>query len=100
MHVDLKYLPQMPDEDARRYLFAGIDRATRWVYVEILPAKSAECAQGLLERLLKAAPFKVTKVLTDNGKEFNDGSASPANASRPATISSTASAPRTPSTTA
>jgi transposase InsO family protein len=72
VHVDLKYLPQMPDEDARRYLFAGIDRATRWVYVEVLPEKSAACAQGFLERLLKAAPFKITKVLTDNGKEFTD----------------------------
>jgi len=72
VHVDLKYLPQMPDEDTRRYLFAGIDRATRWVYVEVLPEKSAECAQGFLQRLLKAAPFQVTKVLTDNGKEFTD----------------------------
>jgi len=72
VHVDLKYLPQMPDEDAHRYLFAAIDRATRWVYVEILPEKSAACARGFLERLLKAAPFTLTKVLTDNGKEFTD----------------------------
>lgn len=72
VHVDLKYLPQMPDEEARRYLFAAIDRATRWVYVEVLPAKSADCARGFLERLLQAAPFQITKVLTDNGKEFTD----------------------------
>ena len=72
VHVDLKYLPQMPDEDRRRYLFAAIDRATRWVYVEILPEKSAACAQGFLKRLLAAAPFKIAKVLTDNGKEFTD----------------------------
>jgi len=72
VHVDLKYLPQMPEEDARRYLFVAIDRATRWVYVQLLPEKSAECARGFLQRLLKAAPFKVTKVLTDNGKEFTD----------------------------
>lgn len=32
-HVDVKYLPQMPDETARRYLFVAIDRATRWVFV-------------------------------------------------------------------
>ncbi len=31
MHIDVKYLPQMPDEPARQYLFAAIDRATRWV---------------------------------------------------------------------
>jgi hypothetical protein len=29
LHIDLKYLPQMADEDRRRYLFAAIDRATR-----------------------------------------------------------------------
>jgi hypothetical protein len=31
VHVDVKYLPQMPDEEQRQYLFAAIDRATRWV---------------------------------------------------------------------
>jgi hypothetical protein len=30
VHVDIKYLPQMPDEKARRYLFVAIDRASRW----------------------------------------------------------------------
>jgi len=30
VHVDINYLPQMPDADQRTYLFAAIDRATRW----------------------------------------------------------------------
>ncbi|CRI63916.1 Integrase catalytic region [Thiocapsa sp. KS1] len=72
VHVDVKYLPQMADQPAREYLFAAIDRATRWVYVEILPNKSAEHASAFLKRLSKAAPFHITKVLTDNGKEFTD----------------------------
>jgi len=72
VHVDVKYLPQMPDQHAREYLFAAIDRATRWVYVEILPTKSAANAAGFLKRLLKAAPFKIVTLLTDNGKEFSD----------------------------
>ena len=29
IHIDIKYLPQMPDESSRRYLFVAIDRATR-----------------------------------------------------------------------
>ena len=33
LHMDIKYLPQMPNEAARRYLFVAIDRATRWVFV-------------------------------------------------------------------
>ena len=35
VHIDIKYLPQMPDETQRRYLFVAIDRATRWVYFRI-----------------------------------------------------------------
>ena len=72
VHVAVKYLPQMPDEDERQYIFAAIDRATRWVYVEILPANCAANAPGFLERLLEAAPFKIVKVLTDSGQEFTD----------------------------
>src|SRR6056297_4889 len=34
LHVDVKYLPQMADEDRRRYLFVAIDRATRWVFAK------------------------------------------------------------------
>lgn len=71
VHVDVKYLPQMPEQDQREYLFAAIDRASRWVYVEILLTKSAKHASAFLKRLLKAAPFKITKVLTDNCKEFS-----------------------------
>ena len=71
-HVDVKYLPQLPDEDHRTDLFAAIDHATRWVYVEILADKSARSASGFLTRLIEQAPFTVTKVLTDNGKEFTD----------------------------
>ncbi len=31
VHVDVKYLPHMPDETAHRDLFVAIDRASRWV---------------------------------------------------------------------
>ena len=72
VHVDVKYLPQMADESRRTYLFVAIDRATRWVYLEILPDKSARSAKGFLKQLIKKAPFIITKVLTDNGKEFTD----------------------------
>ena len=72
VHVDVKSLPQMPDEDRAQYLFAAIDRATRWVYVEILPEKTAQNAAGFLERLIAKAPFTITQVLTDNGKECTD----------------------------
>ncbi len=72
VHVDVKYLPQMPDQDQRTYLFAAIDRATRWVYVEILQDQTAASASGFLTRLIEQAPFNISTLLTDNGKEFTD----------------------------
>ena len=72
VHIDVKYLPKMQDEASRKYLFVAIDRATRWVYLEIRKDKSAKSAQAFLKALLKKAPFKIRKILTDNGKEFTD----------------------------
>ena len=72
VHVDVKYLPQMPNETSRKYLFVAIDRTTRWVYMEIRAAKSADSAQGFLKNMIQKAPFVITKILTDNGKEFTD----------------------------
>ena len=72
LHVDVKYLPQMADENRRRYLFVAIDRATRWVFVRIYPAKTAVNARRFLRDLDRAAPMKITRGLTDNGKEFTD----------------------------
>ncbi|MBP8812269.1 MAG: transposase [Laribacter sp.] len=71
-HLDVKYLPQMPDETARRYLFVAIDRATRRVFVQVKPHKTAAAARTFLSALQKAAPCHVRTILTDNGSEFTD----------------------------
>jgi transposase InsO family protein len=72
LHVDVKYLPQMADEEKRRYLFVAIDRATRWVFIQIKPNKTATAAKSFLMALHKVCPIKITRLLTDNGKEFTD----------------------------
>lgn len=71
VHIDVKYLPQMPDETSRRYLFVAIDRATRWVFVQIKNHKTA-AARSFLKGLHKACAINIQKILTDNGKEFTD----------------------------
>ncbi len=72
IHVDVKYLPQMPDESERKYLFAAIDRATRWVFFEVRDNKDAANAVEFVEALREAVPFQIRTILTDNGKEFTD----------------------------
>ncbi|MBC6402612.1 MAG: IS481 family transposase, partial [Hyphomonadaceae bacterium] len=41
LHMDVKYLPQMADQDRRRHLFVAIDRATRRVFIRVFNAKTA-----------------------------------------------------------
>jgi transposase-like protein len=72
IHIDIKYLHQMPNETSRRYLFVAIVRATRWVFVQIKSHKTAAAARLFLNALYKACPIKMQKILTDNGKEFTD----------------------------
>lgn len=70
LRMDVKYLPQMQGEDKRRYLFVAIDRATRWVFVRIKSNKSAASVRAFLGTLHKACPIKITRLLTNSGKEF------------------------------
>ncbi len=72
VHIDIKYLPQMPDESARRDLFVAIDRATRWVWFRIYPDQSEKSSTDFLRRLKRVAPIKIQTVLTDNGSQFTD----------------------------
>jgi transposase InsO family protein len=72
LHMDIKYLPQMPDECERRYLFVAIDRATRWVFMHIYADQSEASSVDFLNRLEQTAPMKITKLLTDNGSQFTD----------------------------
>ena len=70
IHLDVKYLP--PLDRRRSYAYVAIDRATRFVYLEILTDRRADTAAGFLERFLARFPLAVHTVLTDNGSEFTD----------------------------
>ena len=72
VHIDIKYLPQMPDETSRRYLFVAIDRATRWVYFRTYRNQSQTSSTDFVRRLTRAAPMVIKTVLTDNGSQFTD----------------------------
>jgi len=72
LHIDIKYLPQMPDETHRRYLFVAIDRATRWVFMRSYRDQTDSSSTDFLRRLKQAAPMKIKTILTDNGSQFTD----------------------------
>ena len=70
IHVDVKYLP--PLRNKRAYAYVAIDRATRFVYVEILYDRRAETAAAFLRRFLECFKINVHTVLSDNGSEWTD----------------------------
>jgi len=70
IHVDLKHLPAL--QKRKSYAFVAIDRATRYVYLEIHPNRDARTAAGFLNRFLAQFPYRVHTILTDNGSEFTD----------------------------
>ena len=70
IHVDLKHLPAL--EKQRSYAFVAIDRATRYVYMEIQTNRDAATSAAFIERFLDHFPQPVHSILTDNGGEFTD----------------------------
>ncbi len=70
IHIDVKYLPPLARQ--RSYAYVAIDRATRFVYLEVLPDRRGQTAAGFLSRFLASFPLPVHTILTDNGSEFTD----------------------------
>lgn len=68
LHIDLFYLPKLGE--TARYCFLAVDRATRLVFLEVYEHKDAPSATDFLRKCLAFFPFRIEKVLTDNGREF------------------------------
>jgi IS30 family transposase len=70
IHIDLKHLPAL--QRRKSYAFVAIDRATRYVYLEVHSKRDGKTSAGFLKRFLAHFPHDVHTVLTDNGAEFTD----------------------------
>lgn len=70
IHMDVKYLTKL--DGKRSYLYVAIDRFTRYVYTEILYDLEPETAATFTQRFVEQFPYKVIKIITDNGFEWTD----------------------------
>ncbi len=51
-------------------MFVGIDRTSKFTYVELHDQSDRKIAKVFLENLIATVPYKVHTILTDNGAQF------------------------------
>lgn len=73
IQMDVKYVPSECVVNGEKYYqFTAKDECTRWTYREMYAEHSSDSAKDFLERLVKAAPFPIRMIQTDNGAEFTN----------------------------
>jgi transposase-like protein len=66
-HLDIA---EVHTEEGKLYLFVAIDRTSKFVYVELLEKYGKIEAAQFLRNLMKAVPYQIHTILTDNGVQF------------------------------
>src|SRR5919199_469094 len=73
IHIDVKHLPKLRTangERRKRYLYVAIDRRSRSVHLAVKDDETERSAIAFLREAATAFPFRLTRVLTDNGSCF------------------------------
>ena len=68
-HIDIA---EVQTEQGRLYLFVAIDRTSKFAFTQLHPKATTSIAADFLRALVRAVPYKVHTVLTDNGIHFTD----------------------------
>ena len=66
-HIDIA---EVRTEQGKLHMFVAIDRTSKFAFVELHEKATTAVSGGFLRNLLKAVPYKVHTVLTDNGIQF------------------------------
>ena len=74
VQIDVKFVPEAciigNAKGEKFYQYTAIDEFSRWRYLETFQEHSSYSSAVFLEHLVKAAPFKILCIQTDNGSEF------------------------------
>jgi len=68
-HIDLA---EVRTAEGKLYLLVGIDRTSKFTFVELVERADMRAAAALLEALVAAVPYRIHTVLTDNRIQFAD----------------------------
>jgi transposase InsO family protein len=68
-HIDLA---EVRTAEGKLYLFAAIDRTSKFAFVELVERADMRAAAAFLRSLMATAQYRIHTVLTDNGIQFAD----------------------------
>ena len=68
-HIDIA---EARTEDGKLYMFVAIDRTSKFVFVELYEKAGKINAAKFLRHLIKACPYKIHTIPTDNGVQFTE----------------------------
>lgn len=68
-HIDIA---EVRTTEGKLYLYVAIDRTSKFAYAELHKSQTKMVAAEFLRNLIKAVPYKIHKVLTDNGIQFTN----------------------------
>ncbi|MPM59629.1 IS481 family transposase ISSsu8 [bioreactor metagenome] len=71
IQIDVKFVPSYcVTNGIKYYQYTAIDECTRYVFREMYDEHSTYSSKDFLEKLIKALPFPIREVQTDNGTEW------------------------------
>ena len=68
-HIDIA---EVRTQEGKLYLFVAIDRTSKFAFTQLHEKATRRVAADFLRALLKAVPYKIHTILTDNGTHFTD----------------------------
>jgi len=66
-HIDIA---EVQTAEGKLYLYVAIDRTSKFAFVQVVRKTGRTSASAFLVALIKAVPYKIHTVLTDNGIQF------------------------------
>lgn len=71
VQIDVKYVPSYCISNGKKYYqYTAVDECARWAYREMYDEHSTYSSLDFLIKLIKAAPFPIREIQTDNGTEW------------------------------
>jgi len=68
-HIDIA---EVRTEEGKLHLYVGIDRTSKFAFVQLHDKADRPTAASFLEALIEAVPYQLHTILTDNGIQFAD----------------------------